>query len=129
MHTTDNTMQPDPSLSGEDLEELEIFLMSEDMPENGMDISTLDGFLELNVKQLEVLPSHQKLTLSRTLLLSVAPDAIVQLPQELPGVGLTMPLSDLKSGWAATVYTQQASATLAALRGDDAALTAAKISL
>ena len=95
----------------------------------GTVVSTLDGFLELNVKQLEVLPSHQKLTLSRMLLLSVAPDAIVQLPQELPGVGLTMPLSDLKSGWAATVHTQQASATLAALRGDDAALTAAKISL
>jgi uncharacterized protein len=38
-------MKPDPSLSDEELEELESFLMSEDMSEDGMDISTLDGFL------------------------------------------------------------------------------------
>jgi uncharacterized protein len=38
-------MQADSSLSDKELEELEMFLMSEEMPEDGMDISTLDGFL------------------------------------------------------------------------------------
>src|SRR2546422_9636080 len=89
---------------------------------------TLDGFLELAVTGLEVLPSHQKLALSRTLVLSVDPDAIVQLPWDLPGPAGTMPVAALKSGWTATVYTRQAPATLAALRGDDGALTASKIS-
>ena len=47
MRATTNTplMQPDLSLSDEELEELGIFLMSEQMPEDGMDLSTLDGFL------------------------------------------------------------------------------------
>jgi len=38
-------MEPDLSLSDEELDELEVFLMSEEMPKDGMDISTLDGFL------------------------------------------------------------------------------------
>lgn len=38
-------MNADASLPDEDLQELEIFLMSEDMPENGMDISALDGYV------------------------------------------------------------------------------------
>jgi len=37
-----NTTQP---LTEDDLDELDAFLMSDEMPEEGMDISTLDGFL------------------------------------------------------------------------------------
>ena len=95
----------------------------------GTIVSTLGGLLELNVTQLQVLPSHQKLVLSRRVVLSVAPDATVQMPRELPGVGVTIPLSALKAGWSATVYTEQAPATLDALRGADDVLTAAKIVL
>ena len=95
----------------------------------GKIVSTLGGFLELKVAQLLVLPSHQKLVLSRHVVLSVAPDATVQMPRELPGVGVTIPLSALNAGWSATVYTEQAPATLDALRGDDDVLTAAKIVL
>ncbi len=95
----------------------------------GKVVSTLGGFLELNVTQLQVLPSHQQLTLSRTLVLSVASDATVQLPRDLPGVGFSVPLSAVKAGWSATVYTAQAPVTLDAMRGDDNVLTASKIVL
>jgi len=95
----------------------------------GKIVSALGGFLELNVTQLQVLPSHQKLVLSRHVVLSVAPDATVQMQRELPGVGVTIPLSALKAGWSATVYTEQAPATLDALRGADDILTASKIVL
>ncbi len=95
----------------------------------GKIVSTLGGFLELKVTQLQVLPSHQKLVLSRHVVLSVASDATVQMPRELPGVGVTIPLSALKAGWSVTVYTEQALATLDALRGADDVLTAAKIVL
>jgi len=95
----------------------------------GKIVSTLGGSLELNVTQLQVLPSHMKITLSRNLVLSVASDATVQIPRELPGVGLVVPLSAVKAGWSATVYTEQAPATLEALRGDDDVLTASKILL
>ena len=95
----------------------------------GTIVSTLGGFLELNVTQLQVLPSHQKLVLSRHVVLSVAPDATVEMPRELPGIGVTIPLSALKAGWSATVYTEQAPATLDALRGADDVLSAAKIVL
>ena len=95
----------------------------------GTVVSTLGGLLELNVTQLQVLPSHQKLVLSRHVVLSVAPGATVQMPRELPGVGVTIPLSALKAGWSATVYTEQAPATLDALRGADDVLSAAKIVL
>ncbi len=59
----------------------------------------------------------------------MASDATVQMPRELPGVGVTIPLSALKAGWSVTVYTEQALATLDALRGADDVLTAAKIVL
>ena len=38
-------MNPDLPLSDEELEELNQFLISEDMPEESMDIAMLDGFL------------------------------------------------------------------------------------
>lgn len=37
-------MNPTQTLSDDEIDELDDFLMSEDAPENGMDISTLDGF-------------------------------------------------------------------------------------
>jgi len=37
-------MNPMQALSDDEIDELDDFLMSENMPENGMDISTLDGF-------------------------------------------------------------------------------------
>ena len=47
------------SLSEDELDELDAFLMSEAMPENGMDISTLDGFLAAVVLNPDVvLPSQ-----------------------------------------------------------------------
>jgi hypothetical protein len=95
----------------------------------GKIVSALGGSLELSVTQLQVLPSHQKLVLSRRVVLSVAADATVQMPRELPGVGVTIPLSALTAGWSVTVYTEQALATLDALRGVDNVLTAAKIVL
>lgn len=96
---------------------------------NGAVVSTLGGFLELKVSQLQVLPSHKKIALARNLVLSIASDATVEMPRELPGVGVTLPLSAVKPGWSATVYTEQAPVTLEALRGDDDILTAAKIVL
>ena len=38
-------MNPELSLSEAGLDELDSFLISDNMPENGMDISSLDGFL------------------------------------------------------------------------------------
>lgn len=46
-------MNPTAALSDDEIDELDVFLMSEEMPENCMDISTLDGFfaaLVLNPK-------------------------------------------------------------------------------
>lgn len=37
-------MNPTQALSDDEIDELDVFLMSEAMPEDGMDISTLDGF-------------------------------------------------------------------------------------
>ncbi len=95
----------------------------------GTIVSTLGGFLELKVSQLQVFPSRRKLMITRTLVLSVASDATVQLTRELPGIGVDLPLSAVKPGWSATVYTVPAPATAAALRGDDDVLTAAKVVL
>ena len=95
----------------------------------GKIVSTLGGFLELNVSQLQVLRLHQKLQLARDLVLSIAADATVQIPDELPGFGGIVELSAVKPGFSATVYTSPAPATLEAQRGDDDVLTAAKIVL
>ena len=95
----------------------------------GTVVSTLGGFLELKVSQLQVLPTHQKLALARNLVLSIAADATVQIPRELPGFGGIVPLSAVKAGVSATVYTAPARVTLAAQRGDDDILTAAMIVL
>ena len=95
----------------------------------GTIVSTLGGFLELNVSQLQVLPSHQKITLARNLVLSTASDATVQVPRELPGFSFIVPLSTVKAGMSATVYTAAARVTLGAQRGDDDILTAAMIVL
>ena len=95
----------------------------------GKVVSTLGGSLELNVSQLQVLPSHQKLQLAWDLVLLIASDATVQIPDELPGFGGIVELSAVKAGLSAKVYTTPAPVTLEAQRGDDDVLTAARITL
>lgn len=96
---------------------------------NGTVVTSADGVLELQVTQLQVTGSKQKLTLSKKLSLSVAPDAIVQIPRDLPGFGGIVTLASVKPGFKVTVYTATAPATLEAQRGDADALSAARIVL
>src|SRR5207247_3554433 len=96
---------------------------------NGTVVSSADGSLELKLEYLQVSGSKQKLTLSQKLSVSVAPDAIVQMPLDLPGFGGTVSIDAIKPGYKATVYTTPAPATLAAQRGDADVLSAARIVL
>jgi hypothetical protein len=96
----------------------------------GTVVSTATGSLELQVAQLQVAGTKQKLTLSQKLVLSIAPNAIVEIPHDLlPGLGGIVSLASVKPGFKATVYTTTAPATLEAQRGDADALTAARIVL
>lgn len=52
-------MDPDLSLSDEELGELEGFLMSEETPKDAMDLSTLDGFLAAIVLDPRLIPPSQ----------------------------------------------------------------------
>jgi hypothetical protein len=96
---------------------------------NGTVVTSAAGVLELQVAQLQVSGTTQKLTLSRKLVLSVEPDAIVQIPRDLPGFGGIVTLAEVKPGYKVTVYTALAPATLEAQRGDADALSAARIVL
>jgi hypothetical protein len=96
---------------------------------NGTVVTSADGVLELQVAQLQVSGTKQKLALSKKLVLSVAPDAIVQIPRDLPGFGGIVSLAEVKPGYKVTVYTALAPATLPAQRGDDDVLSAARIVL
>jgi hypothetical protein len=96
---------------------------------NGTVVSSANGVLELQVAQLQVSGSKQKLALNQKLVLSVAPDAIVQIPRDLPGFGGIVSLDSVKPGFKVTVYTAPTPATLEAQRGDDDALSAARIVL
>jgi hypothetical protein len=96
---------------------------------NGTVVTSADGVLELQVAQLQVSGTKQKLTLSKKLVLSVAPDAIVEIPRDLPGFGGIVSIAEVKPGFKVTVYTALAPATLPAQRGDADALSAARIVL
>ncbi len=52
-------MNPDLPLSDEELDELNQFLIAEDMPEDGMDIAMLDGFLTAIAIGPNTLPPNQ----------------------------------------------------------------------
>ena len=52
-------MNPDLPLSEDELYELDAFLLSEAVPEDGMDISTLDGLLAAIVLNPQVIPPSQ----------------------------------------------------------------------
>lgn len=96
---------------------------------NGTVVSLADGSLGLQLTQLQVSDAKQKLTLSKKLRVAVGPDAIVQMPRDLPGFGGIVTLADVKPGFKVTVYTAPAPATLEAQRGDPDALSAARIVL
>jgi hypothetical protein len=96
---------------------------------NGTVLSSADGVLELQVTQLQVSGSKQKLTVSKKLVLTVAPNATVEIPRDIPGFGGIVSFASLKAGFKATVYTAPATATLPAQRGDADALSAARIVL
>ena len=96
---------------------------------NGTVVTSANGVLELLVSQLQVSGSKQKLTLNKKLALSVGPDAVVQIPRDLPGFGGLVSIASVKPGFKVTVYTAPAPATLEAQRGDADALSAARIVL
>jgi hypothetical protein len=96
---------------------------------NGTVVTSADGVLELQLTQLQVSGTKQKLTVSKKLVLSVAPDAVVQMPRDLPGPAGIASLAAVKPGYKVTVYTEPAPATLQAQRGDADALSAARIVL
>jgi hypothetical protein len=96
---------------------------------SGTVVSLADESLGLQLSQLQVSGSKQKLAVNKKLTVSVAPDAIVQIPRDLPGFGGIVTLSSVKPGFKVTVYTAPAPATLEAQRGDADALSAARIVL
>lgn len=96
---------------------------------SGTVVSLAEGSLGLQLSQLQVSGSKQKVVLSKKLTLSVAPDAIVQITGDLPGFGGIATLASVKPGFKATVYTAPAPATLEAQRGDAEALSAVRIVL
>jgi hypothetical protein len=97
---------------------------------NGTVVTSTDGQLAVQVTQLKVTGTTQKLTLRKKLVLSVEPDAVVQMPLDLPGgFGGTVTHASVKPGFKVTVYTAPAPATLEAQRGDADALSAARIVL
>lgn len=96
---------------------------------NGTVVSSAGGSLALKVAQLQVSGSKQKLTLNQKLSLTVAPDAVVQIPRDLPGFGGIVSIASIKPGFKVTVYTAPAKATLEAQRGDADVLSAARIVL
>jgi hypothetical protein len=96
---------------------------------SGTVVSLADGSLALQLSQLQVSGSKQKVVLSKKLTIAVAPDAIVQITGDLPGFGGIATLASVKPGFKATVYTAPAPATLQAQRGDADALSAARIVL
>ena len=83
----------------------------------------------MKLEQLQVSGSKQKQTLTQMLSLSVGPDAIVQIPRDLPGFGGIVTIDAVKPGFKVTVYTEPAPATLEAQRGDAYVLSAARIVL
>jgi hypothetical protein len=95
----------------------------------GTVVSSLGGSLTLKLSKLTVLPSKQKVTLTRKLVLSVASDIKVDLPANGPIIGTLPKLEAVKPGFAATVYTVPALVTLEAQRGDDDTLVASRIVL
>jgi hypothetical protein len=96
---------------------------------SGTVVSSDGGSLALKVTQLQVSGSKQTLTLNQKLSLSIAPDAIVQIPRDLPGFGGIVSLDAIKPGFKATVHTAPTKATLKAQRGDPDVLSAALIIL
>ncbi len=52
---------------------------------SGTVVTSAAGVLALQVSQLQVSGSTQKVSLSKKLFLSVAPDAVVTVPRDLPG--------------------------------------------
>jgi hypothetical protein len=96
---------------------------------NGKVISSAEGSLEVMLEQLQVSGTKQKLTVSQKLSLAVEPDAVVEIPHDLPGFGGIVSFAAIKPGFKVTVYTAPAPATLEAQRGDADALSAARIVL
>jgi len=91
--------------------------------------ATPSGTLELKLAKLQVLPSKEVVTLSRKLVLGLAPDVQIDLPRDLPSLQIRAGLAALKAGVPITVYTVPAAATLAAQRGDAGVITAERIVL
>jgi hypothetical protein len=90
----------------------------------GTIVSAAGGMLELKASRVQ-LDSSKPIKVKRSLVLSIADDANVVT--DLAGV--TVGLDALLPGLGATVYTVPVRATLAAQRGDAAALTASRIVL
>jgi hypothetical protein len=89
----------------------------------GTIVSLFGGVLELKASEVQLSSSSKPVTIRRTLVLSVAADAVVTslLPGGIGG------LAALQRGLSAKVYTSPLRATLAAARGDDNVLSASQI--
>ena len=89
----------------------------------GTIVSLFGGVLELKASEVQLSSSSKPVTIRRTLVLSVAADAVVTslLPGGIGG------LAALQRGLSAKVYTSPLRATLAAARGDDDVLSASQI--
>jgi hypothetical protein len=96
---------------------------------DGTVAATPAGTLELKVSKLQVWPSKEVVTLSRKLVLALAPDVEVDLPRDLPSLQLKTGLAALKVGLPVTVQTAPRAASLAMQRGDANTLTATRIVL
>jgi hypothetical protein len=90
-------------------------------------VSVGNGVLALQLSKLQVLPAKRAIDVNQKLTLSLAYDATVELPHDLPGFGGVVGLSVLKPGLAVTVYTVPTKATLAAKLGAASAFVASRV--
>ena len=90
-------------------------------------VSFTDGSLRLQLSKIQVLPSKTAIDVNQKLTLTLAYDAIVELPHDLPGFGGIVGISVLKPGLAVTVYTVPTKATLPVKRGDANAVVASRV--